>query len=83
MSGKIVLRIGLMLIFLALSINIVNLLLPAREAPAQAPEVLIAQATERVAQANQQVAQALEKLAEATYTSKLRIAEAVAKAGRR
>lgn len=83
MRGKIFFRLVLVLIFLALSVNLINLLLPAREAPAQVPEVLVAQATERVAQANLQIAQALDKLADATYTSKLKIAEAVAKSARR
>lgn len=76
-------KVLLVLVFLALVASLMARVFPERESSAQVPEVQIAQATERVAQANQRIAQAIERLAQATADSNLRIAEAIEASRRR
>lgn len=81
MKADLFTKVLMAAIFGALLINLAIYLFPAKETSAQVPEVLIAQATDRVGQANLKIAAAIEKLAEADYTSKLKIADAFEKAG--
>lgn len=83
MKTDLVTKVLMTLIFVGLLINLAVYLFPARETSAQIPEALIAQATERTAQANLKIAAAIEKLAEADYSSKIKIADALEKAGSR
>ena len=83
MKTELLTKVLMALIFVGLLINLGLYLFPARETSAQIPEALIAQATERMAQANLKIATAIEKLAEAEYSSKIKIADAVEKAGPR
>ncbi len=66
----------MVLIFLALMANVVVTVFSPRVSTAQVPEVLIAQATDRLAAATDRVAQSIGGLSERVYASNLRIAEA-------
>lgn len=72
-------RVMMVLIFLALMVNALAYLFTPREISAQMPEVLIAQATDKVAEANARMAQAINKLSESLYNSNLKIADAIEK----
>ncbi len=76
-------KVMLVLIFLALLANMAVYIFAPRPSVAQVPEVLIAQATERVAEANGRVARAIELLADRIYVSNLKIADAVERSARR
>lgn len=79
MKGNTFTKLMLFLILVALLANITVRILTPREGVAQVPQVLIAQATERVASANERVAQAIEKLAASVQESNGRIAASIQK----
>lgn len=83
MKGDGFTKVMVFLIFVVLAANVLAWLFQPRLGQAQVPQVLIAQATEKVAQANEQIALALEKLARGVSEGNHRIAEAVERSASR
>lgn len=83
MKGDAFTKVMAFLIVVVLAANLVAWLLAPRPTQAQVPQVLVAQATEKVAQANEQIALALGKLAGAVFEGNSRIAEAVERSASR
>lgn len=83
MKGDTFTKVMAFLIFVLLAANVVTWLFQPRPTQAQVPQILIAQATEKIAQANEQIATALGKLASAVYEGNSRIAEVVERSASR